>query len=136
MSINIKKNKKREKNITINDLARATNGLTKNVNTISTATHGLIKKVNSLVATVDDLARSVKEGFDEVHGTIKAGFDKVDNRLTALENGQEEIKLRLSNVAYRFEVVELENQVKTLTKQMKTLERLVMSKLKRQSNEA
>ena len=136
MSINIKKNKKRQKNITINDLARATNGLTKNVNTISTATHGLIKKVNSLVATVDDLARSVKEGFDEVHGTIKAGFDKVDNRLTALENGQEEIKLRLSNVAYRFEVVELENQVKTLTKQMKTLERLVMSKLKRQSNEA
>ncbi len=116
MSVNIRKNKKREKNITINDLARATNGLIKNVNTISTATNGLIKKVNSLVATVDDLARSVKEDFDEVHGTIKAGFDKVDNLLTALENGQEEIKLRLTNVAYRFELEELEKRVKALEK--------------------
>ena len=122
MSVTIKKTKRWKKNITINDLARTTNGLIKNVNKIATS--------------LDDLARMVKEGFDEVHGTIKAGFDKVDNRLAALENGQEEIKLRLSNVAYRFEVVELENQVKTLTKQMKTLERLVMSKLKRQSNEA
>ena len=86
--------------------------------------------------TLNELARMVKTGFDEMSGTMKAGFDKVENRLTTLDNGQEEIKLRLSNVAYRFEVVELENQVKTLTKQMKTLERLVMSKLKRQSNEA
>ncbi len=126
----------KEKNITINDLATAVNGLTKNVNTISTATNELTKKINSLVATVDDLARSVKEGFDEVHGTMKAGFYKVENRLTNLENGQEEIKLRLSNVAYRFEIVELENQVKTLTKKMKTIERLVVLKLKRQNNEA
>ena len=86
--------------------------------------------------TINELARMVKTGFDEMSETMKAGFDKVTNRLTTLENGQEEIKLRLSNVAYRFEVVELENQVKTLTKQMKTLERLVMSKLKRQGNEA
>ena len=111
-----------KKNLTIDDLATAVNGLTKNVNKIATS--------------LDDLARMVKEGFDEVHGTMKSGFDKVENRLTALENGQEEIKLLLSNVAYRFEVVELENQVKTLTKQMKTLERLVMSKIKRQGNEA
>ena len=81
--------------------------------------------------TLNELAGMVKTGFDEMSGTMKAGFDKVENRLTTLENGQEEIKLRPSNVAYRFKVVELENQVKTLTKQMKTLERLVMSKLKR-----
>ena len=112
----------KEKNITINDFATAVNGLTKNVNTIATS--------------IEDLAGMVKEGFDEVHGTMKAGFDKVENRLTTLENGQEEIKLRLTNVAYRFELVELENQVKTLTKEMKTLKQLVMSKIKQQGNEA
>ena len=86
--------------------------------------------------TINELARMVKTGFDEMSGTMKAGFDKVENRLTTLENGQEEIKLRLSNVAYRFEIVELENQVKTLTKEMKTLKQLVMSKFKKQNNEA
>ena len=86
--------------------------------------------------TINELARMVKTGFDEMSGTMKAGFDKVGNRLTTLENGQEEIVLRLSNVAYRFEIVELENQVKTLTKEMKTLKQLVMSKFKKQNNEA
>ncbi len=86
--------------------------------------------------TINELARMVKTGFDEMSGTMKAGFDKVENRLTTLENGQEEIKLRLSNVAYRFEIVELENQVKTLTKEMIMLKQLVMSKLKKQGNEA
>ena len=85
--------------------------------------------------TINELAGMVKTGFDEVTGAMKTGFEKVDGRLTALENGQEEIKLRLSNVAYRFELLILENQVKTLTKQLKTLEWLVMSKLKRKKNE-
>jgi len=86
--------------------------------------------------TINELAGMVKTGFDEVHGAMKAGFDKVENRLTTLETGQEEIKLRLTNVAYRFEIVELENQVKTLTKEVKTLKQLVMLKLKQQGNEA
>ena len=102
----------KEKNISINDLATATNGLTKNVNKIATS--------------LDDLARMVKEGFDEMSGTMKAGFDKVDNRLTALEKGQEDIKLRLDNVAHRFELVEV-------LKRLKTLEDIVLSKPKRYS---
>ena len=73
----------------------------------------------------NELARMVKTGFDELSEKMKTGFEKVDGRLTALENGQEEIKLRLTNVAYRFEVVKLENQVKSLTKKLKTLEWLV-----------
>ena len=80
----------------------------------------------------NELARMVNTGFDE----MGKQFEKVDNRLTTLETGQEEIKLRLTNVAYRFEIVELENQVKTLTKELKTLKQLVMTKLKRQNNEA
>jgi len=91
-----------------------------------------MKEIN---ITINELAGMVKTGFDELSETMKTGFEKVDGRLTALENGQEEIKLRLSNVAYRFELLKLENQVKTLTKQLKMLEWLVMSKLKRKKNE-
>ncbi len=91
-----------------------------------------MKEIN---ITINELAGVVKTGFDELSETMKTGFEKVDCRLTALENGQEEIKLRLSNVAYRFELLKLENQVKTLTKQLKMLEWLVISKLKRKKNE-
>ncbi len=82
--------------------------------------------INALATSIEDLAGMVKEGFDEISGTMKAGFDKVDNRLTALEKGQEDIKLRLSNVAYRFELVEV-------LKRLKTLEDIVLSKSKRYS---
>ena len=81
--------------------------------------------------SINELAGMVKTGFDE----MGKQFEKVDKRLTALETGQKDIKLRLSNVAYRFELLKLENQVKTLTKQLKMLEWLVMSKLKRKKNE-
>lgn len=107
-----------KKKITISDLTTAVNGLTKNVNTIATA--------------IEDLAGMVKAGFD----AVDKRFERVENRLTTLENGQEKIKLRLFNVAYHSEVVELENKIKTLTKQMKTLEWLVLSKIKRKGNEA
>ncbi len=40
----------------------------------------------------------VKDGFDEMAGKMKTRFDKVDNRLNTLERGQEDIKLRLTNV--------------------------------------
>ena len=49
---------------------------------------------------------------------------------------QEELKLRLSNVAYRFEIVELENQVKFLSKELKTFKQMITSKLKSKGNEA
>ena len=103
---------------------------------LATSIKGLTKNVNTIATSLEDFARMVKTGFDEMAGTMKAGFEVVENRLTTLENGQEEIKLRLTNVAYRFELVELENQVKTLTKEMKTLKQLVMSKIKPQGNEA
>ena len=74
--------------------------------------------------TINELAGMVKTGFDEVHKFIKAGFDKVDKRLTTLETGQEDIKLRLDNVAYRFELVEVQ-------KRLKALEEIVLSKSKR-----
>ena len=96
--------------------------------------------------TINELAGMVKTGFDEMgkqfgkvdkrFEQVDKRFDRIDNRLTTLETGQEEIKLRLTNVAYRFEIVELGNQVKTLTKELKILKQLVMTKLKRRNNEA
>jgi len=64
--------------------------------------------------------------FDNLAGMIKRGFDNVDKRfdentkehrvmmtkLENLENGTEEIKLKLDPVAYRFEIQELERRVK------------------------
>ena len=79
--------------------------------------------------TNNELARMVKTGFDEMgkrFDGVDKGFDRVENRLTALETNQEDIKLRLDNVAYRFEIVEVQ-------KRLKALEEIVLSKSKRSS---
>jgi len=52
--------------------------------------------------------------INELAGMIKVGFDEVKVRLDTLERGQEDIKLRLDNVAYRFEIVALEKRVDVL----------------------
>lgn len=57
--------------------------------------------------TIDDLASLIKHGFDHVDDQFKV----VNHRLTNLESGQEAILLRLDNVAYRFELVDLEKRV-------------------------
>ncbi|MFQ6119095.1 MAG: hypothetical protein ACE5KE_04300 [Methanosarcinales archaeon] len=65
--------------------------------------------------TIDGLARMVKRGFDGVDknfNKVNKRFDKVEKRLINLENGQEEIKLKLDRVAYRFEIEELDRRPK------------------------
>lgn len=65
--------------------------------------------------TLDNLAGMIKRGFDEntkEHQQLFKRFDKTDARLESLENGQEEIKLKLDRVAYRFEVEELDRRLK------------------------
>jgi archaellum component FlaC len=67
--------------------------------------------------TLDDLARMVKVGFDETGKRldgVEKRLDGVEKRLgrvegdiESLKEGQERIELRLSNVGYRFELVEL-----------------------------
>ncbi|MEK7139189.1 MAG: hypothetical protein AAB817_00635 [Patescibacteria group bacterium] len=88
--------------------------------------------------TLDNLAGMIKTGFDEVgvrfdsvegrltvleHGqaetngrltSLEHGQAETNGRLTVLERGQEEIKLRLGNVAYRFELNDLDRRVKIL----------------------
>jgi len=74
--------------------------------------------------TNEDLARMIKKGFDDHDkrlNSVDKRFDKVDSRLGKidlrlgnLERGQDEIKVRLDNVAYRFEVEDLQRRVKKL----------------------
>jgi len=69
--------------------------------------------------TSNDLARMVKRGFDGVDKRFE-GFDgRFDRFETALKNFREEnaleheeIKLRLSQVAYRFELEEMNKRLK------------------------
>ena len=49
---------------------------------------------------------------------VNSRLDNVDKRLESLEQGQEDIKLRLDNVAYRFELVELQRRVELVEKKV------------------
>ncbi len=74
--------------------------------------------------TIEKLAGMIKTGFDAVDQRFDAvdkrfdevgkRFDIVEKAIVTLAQGQEDIKLRLSNVAYRFELQELEQRVKKL----------------------
>ena len=64
--------------------------------------------------TTDNLAVMIKKGFDH----MDESFKQVEGRLDCLEKGQEEIKLKLDNVAYRFELVELQKRVEILEKKL------------------
>lgn len=70
-----------------------------------------MKKKNKNI-TLDDLAGMVKRGFDGVDKR----FDKIEKTLKNLREKNslehEEIKLRLSQVAYRFELEEIDKRLK------------------------
>jgi hypothetical protein len=77
--------------------------------------------MNKQGATIDNLADMVKQGFDHVSSEITGlttGFNRIEKRLTVLEQGQEDIKLKLDNVAYRFELVELQRRVELLERKV------------------
>ncbi len=61
--------------------------------------------------TLDDLAAMVAGGFSDLTNGMNSRFDAVEKDVKELQNGQEQIKLRLDNVAYRFELVELQRRV-------------------------
>ncbi|MFH0792300.1 MAG: hypothetical protein V1905_03750 [bacterium] len=79
------------------------------------------KKIKKQI-TLDDLATMIANGFNEVGDNFKGNrqeheriFKILDNhtaRLDNLEQGQEEIRLKLDQVAYRFEVEELNRRLR------------------------
>ncbi len=60
--------------------------------------------------TNEDLSRMIKKGFD---GNDKR-FDRIETQLDRLEQGHEDIQLRLGNVPFKFEVEDLKKRVKKL----------------------
>lgn len=76
------------------------------------------KKINKI--TIDTLAGMMKRGFDDLGNKLGGQIMTVANRLKVFreENAREHeaIMLRLDNVAYRFELVELQKRVEFLEK--------------------
>ena len=69
--------------------------------------------------TINDLAGMVQKGFEGVDKRFDAvdkRFERMERQMVILEDGQEQIKLRLDNVAYRFELNDLEKRVQLLEK--------------------
>ena len=65
-----------------------------------------MKKEAKKQITLDDLATMIANGFGEVSDNFKGNrqeHEKIFAWLDNLEQGQEEIKLKLDQVAYRFE---------------------------------
>jgi len=74
----------------------------------------MVKK-NKKNTTLDNLAGMIKRGFDNVDKRFDENTKEhrvMMTKLENLENGTEEIKLKLDQVAYRFEIQELERRVK------------------------
>jgi|GEM_PF-2507945 len=67
---------------------------------------------------IENLAVLVNNGFNETQKFNNQRFDKLEKRLGTFEKSQEDIKLRLDNVAYRFELIELQSRVKRLEKKV------------------
>ncbi|MFA6042990.1 MAG: hypothetical protein WCV85_00065 [Patescibacteria group bacterium] len=69
--------------------------------------------------TLEDLARMIKMEFDhngEEFTGIRQQFHDLHGEIQELKDGQHAILVRLDNVAYRFEVTELERRVGILEK--------------------
>ena len=73
-----------------------------------------MKKQVKTKISLDTLATMVASGFNSVNENMDQRFNKVDIRLNNLEQGQEQIRLRLDNTAYRFDVQDLKKRVERL----------------------
>jgi len=72
----------------------------------------LAVKIDGVAKTLDTLVLVTKKGFDENTQEHR----KIGNELKELKNGQDQIKLRLDNVSYRFELIALSKRVEFLEK--------------------
>ena len=61
--------------------------------------------------TIDELAGMIKGEFDNIGGEIKGIKSDMANGFKELKGGHEKLELKMSNVAYRFEVDDLKNQL-------------------------
>lgn len=74
--------------------------------------------------TNENLARMVQNGFTEMNKKfekIDEKLERLDEKSISLEQGQLDIKLRLDNVAYRFELQELDKRITKLEQKQKSI---------------
>jgi hypothetical protein len=64
--------------------------------------------------TINDLAEMVKQGFDSVDKRFDALENKHETRFQSIEHSLEDLKLRLNEVAYQFQVDDHEKRIKNL----------------------
>ena len=100
-----------KENMTIEDLAKKIDNSDKKND----------EKFTHLETSIEDLARITKNGFDEMGqliNTVDKRVNGVQSDIKELKRGQEDIRLKLDNVAYRFELVELQRRVTLLEKKL------------------
>jgi hypothetical protein len=68
------------------------------------------EKINSIAQAIDTLALAVKQGFD----AVDKQFADMGVQLKVIKQDVEDVKLRQDNVAYRFELRELQGRVMKL----------------------
>ncbi len=71
--------------------------------------------------TIDDLGIMVKHGFDEMDknfNNMHKDIKEMRGDIKGLKQGQENIELKLSNVAYRFELEDVKQRVIVLEKKL------------------
>ena len=76
----------------------------------------MVIKKKKKETTISDLAVMINNGFNEIKESNEREHEEMGKKLNSLEQGQEEIKIRLDNVDYRFELVELQKRVEILEK--------------------
>jgi len=72
--------------------------------------------------TLENLAGMIKRGFDGVDKRFDENtkqHQQIFNRFDNLDQGQEEIKLKLDQVAYHFEIQELDRRLKRVEAKLK-----------------
>ena len=78
----------------------------------------IVRTDKKMDSKIDESAMMVNNGFNETQKIINDNQKENIRRFNLLESGQEDIKLRLDNVAYRFEFIELQSRVKRLEKKV------------------
>lgn len=77
------------------------------------------KQIKNIIKDeINGLAVLVNGGFSATQRVIDNNQKENIRRFNLLESGHEDIKLRLDNVAYRFELIELQSRVKRLEKKV------------------
>lgn len=78
----------------------------------------MVLKNKKSETTTDELAMMVKRGFDEAGERFSEIEGKIDNLSESNTREHEEMKIRLDNVAHRFELVELQKRVEILERRI------------------